>query len=213
VNAARVWRSAALLLALMAQALSPSIAAAGLGDGDDAASETKEKPPRMSPAELRARRVKDRRWLSFGLEGAQGRIGLTVAPGLIKTHDPDDGWSSSYLTFMVAFNVAVLLGRTEVGLELAPVPFGVNVFVGRYLPLYNRPGATVRVFWPLRGGLGFTGVEPLHLQARADFVGVAFLVGHLLFELSLPSLRYHTEFDPAQHHLSWLFGASCSYVF
>lgn len=167
----------------------------------------------MSPAERRARLAEDRRWLSFRLEGTRGRIGFSFAPGLIKTRDPDGGWAPAHLTFMVAFHGAVLFGRTELGLELAPVPFGVNIFAGRYIPLYDRPGAMVRIFWPLRGGLGITGVEPVHLQARADLAGVAFLVGHLLFELSLPSLRYHTEFDPAQHHLSWLFGAAFSYAF
>jgi hypothetical protein len=95
-------------------------------------------------------------------------------------------WGPSYLTLMVAFHGAVLLGRTELGLELSPVPFGVNLFAGHYLRLYDRPGATVRIFWPLRGGLGITGLEPVHFQLRADLVGVAFQVGHLLMELSLP---------------------------
>ncbi len=122
--------------------------------------------------------------------------------------------------FFFALRAGVLLGRTEFALEIAPrtwlwdfdpklSSFSLNVSIGGLLKLGRR------TFWPIRFGLGFTtGDLPLkdvYMQGRLDLIGLVFQHGHLLFEINLPSTRFHSEL----RHVgiwSWLFNLSVSYV-
>ena len=79
----------------------------------------------------------------------------------------------------------------------------------------RRPEIGDQVYWPLRFGIGLSAVNTYNdqtlMQGRLDLLGVAFQYGHLLFEVSLPSVRFHSEFD--QYGLwGWLFNISGAYV-
>ena len=84
-----------------------------------------------------------------------------------------------------------------------------NVSVGGLVPVAGD------VFWPMRFGLGLAAVNSptgeVYMLGRVDLIGLAYQVGHLLFEISLPSVRYSTEFRQLALW-SWLFNISISYV-
>jgi hypothetical protein len=117
-------------------------------------------------------------------------------------------------------------------LELAPVTyfwtlqngnpgpaFEVTGSYAYFIPLYR--GDSVKVYWPLRIGVGFMAAPGNNLnglaffQPRADIIGAAIQVGHVIIDMHLPSFRYAvTDSGGTQLHLlSWIFGASLSYVF
>ena len=53
--------------------------------------------------------------------------------------------------------------------------------------------------------------DEVFMQGRLDLIGIVYRWGHLLFEVDLPSIRFHSVFQ----HLGiwgWMFNLSVSYV-
>jgi hypothetical protein len=168
-------------------------------------------------------------------------IGLTLAGGMIN-----GGYTSSEATIwgkgldsaaLFALRGGVLLGRTEIALEIAPFTrawdaqretgpaFDANVTFGYRIP-FARVGETP-LAWPLRVGVGIlaggdnTG-DDVFVEARLDPIGVSFQTGPLIVDFIAPSIRYaltngHVPGFPYEgvttHYLSFFFGSSVSYAF
>jgi hypothetical protein len=136
-----------------------------------------------------------------GFEGVRPHVGGFVAGGpFIET---DNG--ASLGSFFFALKGGFLFDRAEVGIEVSPftwVPaldfiekpgFQANVYGGYYIPI------THGISYPLHGGLGVAAIvnganTPLG-ELRLDALGVAALVGPVLLELNMPSLRILSDFQ------------------
>jgi hypothetical protein len=116
----------------------------------------------------------------------------------------------------------VLLGRAELGVEVAPFTF-VSMGGGAVAQLeaHGYGGYHLRLSdklsWPLRAGLGIvTGNSygAVLLHSRLDLVGVSLRYEHWLVDLHLPSFRVTNTLEQHgitdQVSLAWLFGASVS---
>jgi hypothetical protein len=158
-------------------------------------------------------------WADFELGGAHGFAGLALGPALTGGwyYGGSPAWDAGLL---LAVRGGVLLDRMELALELAPVTLWWNFDVSPVLSFTVTIGGLVEVaphlYWPLRFGLGVTGVNVPHddtyMQGRLDLVGLVYQYGHVLFELSLFSPRFSSEF----HDFGlWTvpFTLSASYVF
>jgi hypothetical protein len=155
------------------------------------------------------------KWLSFELEGAHPFVGMTWLGGPAYILDPIDDVSG---TFFFALRGGVMLDKLELGIEFSPMTalyegtthLQFNGFVGYYIPIADN------IYWPIRGGVGMVAVDlpadRVWLQVRADLVGVAFQVGHVIIDLNLPSFRFTTDIEDI-HAMAWLPGGSVSYVF
>ncbi len=175
-------------------------------------------------------------WLAFRLEGGHGFVGVTALGGpssaTLSFGGPSFTDRNAQGSFLFALRGGVFLGHHEIALEISPftyLPYSTSsaVFAGAafqmmgtygyFIPLHE---GSVSVYWPLRTGIGiFAGGDNTsglaYFQVRADLVGVALRVGHLVIDLSLPSFRYGgTSGNRTTVHLaSWHFGGSVSYVF
>jgi len=158
-------------------------------------------------------------WTDFALGGAHGFAGLGLGPALTGEwyYGNEPTWRAG---MQLALRGGVLLDRMELALELAPDTLWWNLDRAPVLSFNVTIGGLIeiapRLYWPLRFGLGVTGVNLPHdetcMQGRLDLVGLAYLYGHVLFELSLFSARFSSEF----HHFGlWTvpFTISASYVF
>jgi hypothetical protein len=131
---------------------------------------------------------------------------------------------------LFALNGGVFLGLHQFSLELAPLTyfydmkatgpvFEMAASYAYFVPL-SGPGK-VRVFWPFRAGAGVVAgpdgniLGLAFLQLRADFIGPAVQIGHMMLDFHFPSFRYAVTDNQATqfHFLEWLFGTSVSYVF
>lgn len=158
-------------------------------------------------------------WSDFTLGGTHFFGGVTFAPGMTGFWDYG-GPVEVHAGFMFALRLGMLFDRTELALELAPKTWiwdfdqdlsslSFNVSIGGLVSVARQ------TYWPLRFGLGLTHgdlpLEEVYMQGRLDLIGLAFNYGHLLFEISLPSTRFHTEFK----HVgiwAWLFNLSIYYI-
>jgi hypothetical protein len=158
-------------------------------------------------------------WSEFELGGAHGFAGLLLGPALTGEwyYGGEPTWRAGML---LALRGGILLDRVELALELAPATMwwsfardpmlSFNVTVGSLVELADN------VYWPLRFGLGVTGVNAPHdatyMQGRLDLVGLVYKYGHVLFELSLFSPRFSSEL---RHFGLWTvpFTLGASYVF
>lgn len=158
-------------------------------------------------------------WSDFELGGAHGFGGLSLGPALTGDwyYGNEPTWRAGML---LALRGGVLLDRMELALELAPATLWWNLDRDPILSFNVTVGGLLevapRVYWPLRFGLGLAAVHLPHdetyLQGRLDLVGLAYLHGHVLFELSLFSVRFSSEL----HDFGlWTvpFTLSASYVF
>jgi len=158
------------------------------------------------------------RWLDFELGGIHPFFGITVAPGMTGYWQ---NWGNLPVesAFLFALRAGVLFDTTELSVELAPATWvwrsgekpmlTLNVAIGGLLRL------TRNLYWPLRFGLGFAAVntptDEVYMQGRLELVGLAYQLGHVIIEMSLPSIRFSSEFE----HIgiwAWLFNVSFSYV-
>jgi hypothetical protein len=101
--------------------------------------------------------------------------------------------------------------------------FQLNASYAVLLPMMR--GRNIALYWPLRFGAGFlTGNTSgnVYVEGRADLVGFAIQVGHLMIDLHLPSFRVawtpgytYGGYGPASGSLllSWFAGVSFSYMF
>jgi len=71
------------------------------------------------------------------------------------------------------------------------------------------------VYWPLRFGLGLSAVntwnDEVFMQGRLDLIGIVYKWGHLLFEIDLPSIRFHSDLRNLGIW-GWMFNLSVTYV-
>jgi hypothetical protein len=179
-------------------------------------------------------------WLHHRVKGIRPFIGFTLAGGVVNggySGAARSAWGSGADgAFLFALRGGVFLGpRHELALEVSPFTdvwdtqapgptFQVNGTYGYWLPLVQ--GETVQLSWPLRVGAGVmiggsnTG-NNVFFQGRADLIGIALKVGHLIIEGHLPSFRYaltNGRFPGfggdgvTQHVLTWFIGTSVSYV-
>lgn len=157
-------------------------------------------------------------WRDFELEGTHPFAGLVLGPAM-----------SAWWNYRGVFDIepalffglrgGVLFHHAELAFELAPVTWvpdfdrkpslSFNVTIGGLVPIAPR------VRWPLRAGVGLTALnlpyENVYMQARMDLIGLVYQLGHLLFEISLPSVRFSSEFD-RMGIWGWLFNISVVYV-
>lgn len=170
------------------------------------------------------------RWADFELGGVHFFAGLTFAPGMTG-YWPYGGDLPIWASFFFAFRLGALFNRTELSIELAPATWVWDFDPSSHISgldyegnlnslsfLVNIGGLveiTDNVYWPFRFGLGLSAHElPLasvYMQGRLDVIGLVYQHGHLLFELNLPSIRFHSDL----HNIGiwgWLFTFSVSYV-
>jgi hypothetical protein len=158
-------------------------------------------------------------WSAFALGGVHGFAGLALGPALTAgwTFGRSPEWGGG---FLFALRGGVLLGRMEVAIEIAPGTLWRNLERSSVLSLNATMGGLLAVsphtFWPLRFGLGVTGVktprDDTYMQGRLDLVGLVYQYGHMMFELSLFSPRFSSEF----HHFGvWVvpFTLAATYAF
>ena len=158
-------------------------------------------------------------WDEFVLTGAHPFLGLAVGPAV-------GGWwlfRQEQLdinpAFFFGFRGGAYFGRAELAFELAPVTwlpdFDGDPNLSFLVSIGGLPKLGDNVYWPLRFGLGLSALnlpdDQVFMQARLDLLGVAFQYGHLLFEVSLPSTRFHTDFD-VHGVWGWVCAVSVSYV-
>lgn len=187
---------------------------------ESAADEPKAGTSEESPAAAEEREDgADVPWEDFSLEGTHMFAGLSVGPSVTGW------WQFRAKQFDVmgglffGIRAGALFDRAEIALELAPVTwvprFDGDPNLSFLVSVGGYPEIGEGVYWPLRFGLGLsavdTPIEPVLMQGRLDLLGVAFQYGHLIFELSLPSARFHTEFDQLGIW-GWLANLSVSYV-
>jgi hypothetical protein len=173
--------------------------------------------PAATPAA--ATPAKSKRWKDFELQGTHFFGGFTIGPGMTGQW-AYGGPVEVEGAFFFAFRLGVLLDRMELGLEISPrawlwdfepekSSFSLNVSIGGYLEVADN------AYWPLRFGLGFTTGDmtrkDVYMQGRLDIIGLVYQYGHLLFELNLPSTRFHSEMK--EYGIwAWLFNISITYV-
>jgi hypothetical protein len=176
-------------------------------------------------------------WMKFRIDdgAAHPFAGITLAGGfgtggLTGNGVFGGGFDTFDGAFLFALHAGVFLGNNQLSFEVAPVTFfydmkGIGpVFemaanYAYFVPLTDS--GDIHVYWPLRFGAGMMAGPDLNafglafFQARADLIGAAIQVGHVLIDLSLPSFRYMiTDKNGTQaHFLDWLFGTNLSYVF
>lgn len=172
-------------------------------------------------------------WMKFNpLDGnLHPFVGLTGAGGFGTTGLSGSFLSGGFNTFdgtaMFALNGGLYMGQHELSLELAPVTyvwdakaapgpvFDVTANYAYLIPLADH------VYWPIRFGLGMFAGPGNNLgglaffEIRADLIGAAIQIGHMVIDLHLPSFRYAiTDKNGQQGHLlHWLFGVTIGYAF
>jgi len=176
-------------------------------------------------------------WLRFELDGPHPFVGLVGlgGPSFVGVRflgAESITWSDGPLgAGLFAVRGGVYLDRHELALEVSPGTLfwteGLNGPAVQVIATYAQlvtlhEGADVSIYWPLRIGPGFftgnTG-DNWFLVVRADLLGIALRVGHLVVDLHLPSFRYAVR--PADrevvlrdaHVFHWLAGVSASYAF
>jgi hypothetical protein len=147
-------------------------------------------------------------------EGVRPFVGATLASGPSASHIALGNYKI-FWGMLFSLRGGVLLDRTELGVEVAPVT---------YLPLFSRPSLAADAYvghhfmlgqsisWPLRAGLGIVTVNTngaVWLHGRVDVVGLSFRSEHALVDVNVPSFRISSDFDGATL-LSWMFGVGVS---
>lgn len=185
----------AVLLPFLLGALAPATALA-----QDPAPSLAEAPPESDEVD------------SFN--GVRPFVGATLTSGPSASHVAQGNWTT-FWGMLFSLRGGVLLNRTELGVEVAPVT---------YLPLFSRPTLVADAYvghhfmldqsisWPLRAGLGIVTVNTngaVWLHGRVDVVGLSFRSEHSLVDVNVPSFRISSDFDGAAL-LSWMFGVGVS---
>ncbi len=166
----------------------------------------------------------DSEWMAFDpFSGTHFFGGLSFGPGFSAYHNLLAGsFGDVEGSFIFSLRGGVLLDGIEIALELSPVTYVPYLASGDPMLQLNATGGTYLhlfgdLYWPLRAGIGLMAVNApppadALLQIRADLIGVAYKIGHLIVEANLPSYRFGSELDRYAIH-SWLFSLGGSYVF
>lgn len=158
-----------------------------------------------------------------GITGAAGfgTAGLTGNSAFTGGFNTFDGVG------MFALDGGIYMGQHQLSLEIAPVTYIWDaksqpgpVFEATANYAYLIP-ITESIYWPIRFGLGIAAGPNTNLlglaffEVRADLIGAAFHIGHIVVDLHLPSFRYFiTDKNGLQAHLlDWQFGVTAGYAF
>lgn len=123
-------------------------------------------------------------------EGVRPFVGVVTATG--SGFVPDRSRVHPFPILRFAVTTGIYLGRTELGVEVAPFSqlyyfaptLNAQAYAGYHLRLSNK------LSWPIRAGVGVTWWIGYFLpQARADVLGLSMQSGRWLIDLQLPSLR------------------------
>lgn len=177
-------------------------------------------------------------WMEFALGGVHLFAGLTWLGGPAYAGRIDGNGrfdTAANFSFLFAVRGGLLIGRHEIAVEVSPLTyafyfggprsisdpqFQVNGTYGYLVPLLPGEGTEKKfaLYWPLRGGVGtfFGNISSnAYFQVRADLVGLALRVGHVLVEVHAPSFRWgiYTANGLTPTVFSWETGLSLSYVF
>ena len=159
-------------------------------------------------------------WEDFELDGTHPFVGLTIGPGASGWWPYAEKRVEVKPAFFFGLRGGVTFDQAELGFELAPVTwvpfFDQSPSLSFLVTIGGYPKLGEGVYWPLRFGLGLSALntpdpaDKALMQGRVDLIGLAFQYGHLLFEIDLPSTRFHSEF---QHYgiWGWLCNVSVSY--
>jgi hypothetical protein len=160
-----------------------------------------------------------------GIKGIAG-LGLGYGPTLHSYRIGGDGdldGPDTFMGFLFALEAGALLNRVELKLEWAPgtyqpllkdepahVDAGKSFYtvigsVGYYIPISDM------VYWPMRIGAG-VGSDRSDFVARLDLINVAVKIDKVLVGVSLPTIRYMSDFDD-YHRWTGLFALNAHYVF
>jgi len=154
-------------------------------------------------------------------DGTNGFLGMGFKPGVGIAFNHQGGTTDTGFALLWAVRGGLLIDRTELSLEVAPMTAGAYwpgnkpnlsaLFnLGYHLPI----GGPVN--WPFRVGAGITAVNFLGdktaFQSRLDAIGISINYRHFLVDIQVPSMRYHTDFDQFGL-LNLYFGVDAAYVF
>lgn len=181
----------------------PAAAAEGTWGGEAPASEWN--APRVEPERP--------------FEGTQGYVGTSFGGTL--TWLDIGGNISTFGGIVWALRGGVLIGRGELGIEVAPFTHIHDFDDDPSFSAVFHGGAHIRITdtisWPMRAGVGVlagntpgVGDDPWFVL-RADLIGLSFLLGDFLVEVDVPSFRFHSDGE-SQLTTLW-FGLSGTYVF
>jgi hypothetical protein len=170
------------------------------------------------------------------LIGVRALAGLAIAGGAsIEAFKEPDGSGVDGPVNSGSFYAALKLGMTidvvELSAEWAPgTNFAVignedSHFLTRPRTSYNNESLssvlmnigvhlplTQRLSWPVRAGGGFVlNKDTTDFIARLDIFGISYKTKYVLLDVSLPSLRYTSDFDQ-YHRFSGLVGLTASYI-
>lgn len=165
-------------------------------------------------------------WMDFRLTGVHPFIGSTFASGPAIMRGGQGSFNLRSRGSVISLRAGIFAGQNEIALEVSGgtyFPFSgmgpsMQALVS-YAHLFTiRESEPVSVYWPLRLGAGSFGYNSLGLaffQLRADLLGVAMRIGHVLVELHAPSLRYAVSFVSGEdlHLITLHFGGGVTYAF
>lgn len=172
----------------------------------------------------------DKDWMTLELKGIHPFVGLGIMGGASLPFSGNAGKpGKGDGAFLMSIRGGIYAGRNEIALELSPMTYLVHPglpstsfqlafdYTG-LVPLFESP--KLGVYWPFRVGYGFVAANmpnnAAFMQLRIDIFGVAFRVGHLMLDFSLPSFRYlYSPGDTTGNAMffSWLPGVQVSYLF
>ncbi len=141
-------------------------------------------------------------WMDFELEGVHAFAGVAGGAG-VSGHWIYDHSFDTETAGLFTIRGGVLLGDVELAAELAPKTFwseaGQPGMLTFNLSVGGLPELADSVHWPLRFGVGLA--DPgnpngdLWLMGRVDLIGIAYRLGHVIFELNLPSIRFQSDLE------------------
>lgn len=173
-------------------------------------------------------------WMNFELKGPHPYVGIGLNGGPVKPFDAKSGRDPGIIggSFVFALRGGLYAGRNEIGVELSPMTNLVGSYGGQsvgpafslafnytgYIPLHES--STLGVYWPMRVAFGFVaGNIPgdwAFMQFRFDLIGLAFKIGHVMLDFSLPSFRYlYAPGDNTRNFMffAWQPGVHAAYIF
>jgi hypothetical protein len=181
-------------------------------------------------------RLREEKKREVSLVGIRGIAGLSVLGGMsVEAFKEPDGDGVNGPVNSGAFYAALKLGMTldivELSAEWAPsTNFAVlgnddSHFNNRARTSYNNDAMsslllnigvhlplTQRLSWPIRGGGGIIqNKDTTDVLVRLDVFGISVKTKYVLLDVSLPSLRYASDFDQ-YHRFSGLVGLTASYI-
>jgi hypothetical protein len=172
-------------------------------------------------------------WMNFELKGPHPFVGIGLNVGAEMPFLADRSRKGDVGgQFAFALRGGLYTGLNRIAVELSPMTYLIGASNGAtlgpsfavafhytgFIPLHETP--TFGVYWPMGVGFGaIAGNIPTNaafMNLRIDLIGLAFRIGHVMLDFSLPSFRY--IYAPGTSNgntmfFSWLPGVNAEYVF